>query len=154
MRIPKHSNLRRQAGFSIPLASAIVAGVIILAYAGYAAYPLASGPRLTASAEQHENGLYIIQGTAKRVSSVSIDEFPIPIDDRGNFAVERSYPPGYTVVIVRAEDRFGRTREQTLTFVNTYYIEYASKEENTSAEETSSESGGSERNDGGQTSVD
>lgn len=126
--------------FSFPTLIATAAIGLALAYSVFVAYPLAAGPRLTASWEQAENGEFTILGTAERVASVSIDELPIAITDQGTFSETRSYPPGYTVVTVHAEDRFGRSREQTLTLVNTHYVPYASEEKN-SSEETISDNG-------------
>ena len=129
------------ADLSLPRLIAAALGVLALGYALLVAYPLLAGPRLSAAAVRQDDGTYLVSGTVSRVSAVEIDGLPIPITDQGTFAERRAYPPGYTVITVRAEDRFGRSREQTLTLVNTITYDTHASEEKTNDEETSNEGG-------------
>lgn len=98
---------------------AIAGALLVAAFLGYAAFvsfPLIAGPTLSVNAVK-KSGFYEISGTAKRVSTLSIAGMETPLAPSGAFLVERAYPPGYTVVVVRAEDRFGRVREHTLTLL-------------------------------------
>lgn len=102
------------------LVQAIALGGILLVIAGYSLYvsiPLISGPSLVISAETADNGLTTVSGTALRVSYLSLNGLEVPLDESGNFSVERAYPSGYTVLSARAEDRFGRTITKEITFV-------------------------------------
>jgi hypothetical protein len=147
--------LDRFSGANLSLITILgpVVALLVLAYVAYAAYPLVAGPRLNASIEQQENGHFLIKGEVKRVAVVSINESPVALTDQGTFAVERAFPPGYTVIIVRAQDRFGRVREQTLTLVNSHYIQYGS-EENNIEESSSTESVEDSGDASGQTRID
>lgn len=95
--------------------------VAIFGYSAYAAYPFVRGPRITIDTPQEVGGIVTIHGHTTRVSAVTVAGLPVPLDERGNFTVERAYPPGYTVIVVRAVDRFGRSRERTITFVTAPY---------------------------------
>jgi len=114
-----------------------------IVYAAFALFPLASGPSLSVSiATDEARGTALIAGNTARVSRLTINDLAVPLSERGWFSVERAFPLGYTVVVVRAEDRFGRKREERLTLItkepNGYH---ASKEESDSKE--GHESGGS-----------
>lgn len=129
--------------------------VFALGYTAFAATPFISGPKLSASVEDLGDGQVRISGTTERVSSVWITDLPIPITDQGDFSVIRSYPPGYTEVVVRAADRFGRSREEKRSFVNTHFIAYAEKDTSKQDNQESSEdrsSGSTEGNEGGEAS--
>lgn len=99
----------------------LLAGIGILAvlfYAGIVATPFAQGPELSLAPITTLDGQTVrIEGRALRVSRVLINGMDIPLSEAGEFSVERSFPAGYTVVTVRAEDRFGRVRERTITFI-------------------------------------
>ena len=149
--------MRKRIVSTPPPLTSILIGVAILgalAYAAFVAYPFVSGPTLSASLQGIEGSSVVISGSTNRVSSLWINDLPTPISDTGNFAVERTFPPGYTEVVVRATDRFGREREQTLTFVNSQFIHHA--EESSSQEDTNEENfdeGNSpEGNEGGEES--
>lgn len=114
----------------VMLAAAGIVGVVV--YAALAATPLAAGPELNLlPVTTLEGNTVRIEGTALRVSRVSINGMDIPLAEDGTFAVERSFPAGYTVLTVRAEDRFLRVRERTITFIMHSYA----KEDDESSEE-------------------
>jgi hypothetical protein len=106
--------------FPAPLILGVIAAVIVIAYSAYAAYPYLRGPILVVN-QPSFGTTTTITGHTVRVSALAVDGLPVPLDEGGSFAVERAYPPGYTVVTVRAVDRFGRSIEHTLTFVTTPY---------------------------------
>jgi len=102
----------------------ILAVVILIGgYALYAAIPLILGPSLTLSADQQENGLVRVYGTASRVSYLSLNGLEVPLDEAGYFEALRAYPAGYTVLQAKAIDRFGRAITKELTFVTEEYGE-------------------------------
>jgi hypothetical protein len=101
-------------------AGAIVVGVGIAAIAGYtlyAALPYLLGPAVSATAIP-DKGAISISGKTARVSYVSINGAPVPLQEDGTFSVIRSFPPGYTAIEISAKDRFGRSLEKTLSLVS------------------------------------
>jgi hypothetical protein len=116
--MPKTASERwREAPFLLT----VLAVLILVGYSAYAAYPYLRGPVLTLNAPSSHTDDTVISGRTVRVSTLTIDGLPIPLDEQGAFSVERAYPPGYTVVTVRAADRFGRAVERTLTFITSAY---------------------------------
>lgn len=91
--------------------------LILLALIGYAyfeARPFLSGPQLTLT-EPAEGFIatespLTISGTARNITKITLNGNPIFVDETGVF--HRSVPlsPGYQVIEVSVEDRFGRTR--------------------------------------------
>ena len=140
---------------SIPLGTilGVLVGLAALAYTAFAATPFISGPSLTLEVEKTETGDVWIHGTTKRVSSVWLNDLPIPITDQGMFSTLRTFPPGYTEIVVRAEDRFGRAREEKRSLVTTQFIDYASQENSEeSDQEDNTGTSSTEGNEGGEAS--
>ena len=104
------------------LIGALVA-VALVGYSLFVATPYLLGPRLTViepTDGSSVSGVTVpIVGTTDRVSYLLIDDLPVPILEDGTFRVERAYPPGYTVLVVRARDRFGREVLETIHFLHT-----------------------------------
>lgn len=117
----------------LPVNATLMLGVagmmILLAYGTYVALPYVLGPAVSVHAPKHmEDGTTILTGITKRVSKVTVNELEVPLNEDGAFSVERAYPPGYTVVIINAADRFGRRREAALSFITPK--RHASEEKN------------------------
>jgi hypothetical protein len=96
--------------------------LIILGYSLFVASPYLLGPSLTLQVprpgETITSPTVTITGQTTRVSYLSIDDQAVPLAEDGSFTVERAYPPGYTVIVIRARDRFGREKVDTITFVH------------------------------------
>lgn len=106
--------------------------VVILAYALFATRTLLSGPSLTLITPRDNltySGALLIEGRTARVSYLSVNGSPVPLAEDGSFALERAYPPGYTVLEVRARDRFGREVVRTVPFIQTYELMYGAQKE-------------------------
>lgn len=105
-------------------AAAGVAFLIIGGYTLFVLMPYLLGPSLSITTPSaystNQNPALLIQGTTKRVSYLSINDQPVPLLEDGTFAVTRSYPQGYTVLVIRARDRFNREVRDTISFVNDY----------------------------------
>ena len=97
--------------------------LMIIGYAAYAAYPMIRGPVLAVAEPEERGGTVVIEGETRRVSRLSINGLDVPITEGGSFVMERAYPVGYTVVVVHAEDRFGTSRERTLTFITNHDVQ-------------------------------
>lgn len=98
----------------------------ILAYGAFAASPYLRGPSLIVDSpkagETVASPTVVIRGSTERVSYLSINDMPVPLLEDGTFAVERAYPTGYTVLVVRARDRFDRELTKTIQFLHTSNI--------------------------------
>ena len=137
-------NKRFFSSINAALVATVIGVVAVMLYSAYVALPFVQGPIITINEPvQTEAGTTLLSGTASRVSKLAINELEVPITDTGVFSVERAFPPGYTVVVIHASDRFGRDREHTLTFVTQ---SHASKKE--SDNEESSENQLEEGSDG------
>ena len=116
-----------QSPFSSNRPVFLIGGVVLCIIVGYtlfAASPYLLGPSLTVITPVDQSTAssptVTISGKTSRVSYVSLNEQPIPLLEDGTFAVERSFPAGYTVLKVLARDRFGREVTDTIHFLNTY----------------------------------
>ena len=130
---------------SLPRVLVALGVLAAVSYTAFVAYPLIEGPTLTVEAPVHtEEGTTILRGTTNRVSELTINGLDTPLAEDGAFAVERSFPPGYTVVVLEARDRFRRVRTERLTFITqprVYASEESSQEDNVQENSDESEEG-------------
>lgn len=106
----------------IPLSLAGGLLIVVCGYALFVATPYLLGPSLTIdspiSNSHVESDTVTIAGTAERVSYLSVNGMPVPISVDGSFSIVRGYPAGYTVLVVRARDRFNREVVKTVPFIH------------------------------------
>ena len=88
---------------------------LFLWYALFQARLLIAGPslELDSLAVTHSERVAVISGTAHNVSSLSLNGRPIFTNDEGYFHESVVLERGYTIMTLRAEDRYGRTAEVT-----------------------------------------
>jgi len=86
-------------------------------------YDLASGPGLMIKSPTPNTAVYSplveITGQAKRISRIYLDDNQIFTDERGRFKEKLLLAPGYNIIKLRAQDRFGRQVERRFGLV--YY---------------------------------
>lgn len=110
------------------LALFAVGGAVL--YALTVATPLFNRPHVLLSPVTFlPSGVTVIAGNTANVSTLTVNGVETPLQEDGTFAIERSFPPGYTVVVIRASDRFSRTEEYLSTFVSPP-LTYGTKEKN------------------------
>ncbi|CAN5142958.1 hypothetical protein BH11PAT3_BH11PAT3_2290 [soil metagenome] len=61
--------------------------------------------------------VYMLSGVAKNIAYISLNDRQIFVDQEGNFSEKLIAPPGLSIIMVRARDRFGRQEEQTVRVV-------------------------------------
>lgn len=102
--------------------------IALLWYGAFQARLFISGPALMLApdtATLHETRMVTIEGTARNVTAVTLNGRPIFTDDEGRFREQLVLENGYTIMTLRAQDRYGR--EQTLEQPFVYAPAYASR---------------------------
>ncbi len=93
----------------------------IIGYALFRAYNLIAGPVVEiiepTSGSTVGTPLVTIHGIAKRISKLSLNNRQIFTDEKGSFDETLLLGEGYTILTVRAEDRFGRKVRQTIELI-------------------------------------
>lgn len=112
---------RRGAQF---YAKALAALALTAAIAGYAYAKAANvirGPVVEiaepANGATVSSPLVEVAGTARNVAKISVNDRSIYVDEAGTFREKLLLPYGYTILTVRAEDRFGRRTETHIELV-------------------------------------
>ena len=82
---------------------------IILGPSIHITYP-ADGTRL-------DSQVYTVTGVATNIAYISLNDRQIFVDQKGNFSEKLIAPRGLSIIMVRARDRFGRQKEQTVRVV-------------------------------------
>lgn len=67
--------------------------------------------------EKEDSNLVTIKGVAEKATHLTINGREIFIDKKGNFSEVVSLLPGYSVINLNAEDKFGKTAEKKFELV-------------------------------------
>ena len=92
--------------------------IIAIIYAGFRAYPLLTGPKITIDYPQNydivASSTFQISGQVLRAKEITLQGKPITIDTEGRFieTLVPQYP--YTTIIVTAVDNYDVSRVKTL----------------------------------------
>ncbi|TAK57077.1 hypothetical protein EPO17_02955 [Patescibacteria group bacterium] len=112
---------RRATKFILQWFIIALAVIVIATYGFFASRDLIMGPQIILESPENgsvvENPLVRIQGTTKNINSISLNDRPIFIDQSGRFTEELLLAPGYTILTLRAKDRFGRETVKRLELV-------------------------------------
>ncbi len=91
---------------------------LVLGYGALKAKDWAQGPRLAVSypadGSSFRDSLVSIRGTARNISFLTLNGGKIFTDESGAYDEKVLLSPGYNVVTIEAQDRFGRKVTQTL----------------------------------------
>lgn len=95
--------------------------LIVLGIVGYSLYQarnILQGPTITIAAPQNGTRVFEpeihITGSTENVSSITLNDRPIFIDETGIFSEVYLLGTGYNVIEFTIEDRFGRTHTELL----------------------------------------
>lgn len=109
---------RRNVKRFIQLWVAIGAVAIVLGYGAYRAKDFARGPYIEvespSTGASFADAFVEIKGRAGNLSYLTLDGNKIFTDESGAWSEHILLSPGYNIVQIRAEDRFGRTAAKTL----------------------------------------
>ncbi len=97
---------------------ATLASLVVIGYSYFVLSGYLRGPQIALSSP--ENGyatttpLIDITGVAVRTNTLSINGSKTAIDLEGNFNSKLILAPGYNIMTIIAQDRYGRTTEKTI----------------------------------------
>ena len=86
----------------------LVVGLVL--YVGYQFRGYLTGPQVAVTELRVRNNHVSIVGRAENISKLTLFGREIFIDEAGAFREEHLLAPGYNVITLEAEDRFGRSR--------------------------------------------
>ncbi len=126
--------MERNAKLFLGLAIAILIALTIGIYAYIQSRQYLHGPEITITSPVNgslvtENPV-IIEGTAENIAFITLNDGAIFVDKKGVFSEKLLLLPGYNILTIKAEDRFGKKTQKTLELV------YKKQGGNTSASST------------------
>ena len=99
--------------------------VSILTYGAFEARRLFAGPSITIESPTNGGKTFsttvTVSGTAQNIAFLTIDDTPAYTDESGHFSLTFAPPPGYSVLVVAASDRFGRRTKASVAFTAETY---------------------------------
>jgi hypothetical protein len=94
----------------------LIASVV---YAYIQSRNLIYGPSITilspADGSNLDNPVVTLRGTVKNVAELSLNDRRIYPNEKGDFTETLVLPSGYTIISIKAADKFGKKTEQTLS---------------------------------------
>ncbi len=93
----------------------------IVGYGIFQSKKIISGPKISISSPTSgqvlTESLIDVAGIATNISAISLNDRPIFIDESGAFSEKLMLYPGYNIIKLRSEDKFGSTVENDLELV-------------------------------------
>jgi len=100
----------------IQMAGIVLLVIVILGYAYFRTRDLLLGVNLSINGikqyETYTNKILNVTGNAKRAVLLTINDRKIFITENGDFNEELLLLPGYNIIDIKAEDRFGKIKEK------------------------------------------
>lgn len=90
--------------------------MLVIVYAYYEARGLLYGPSIYVSSDLTgtHDPLVIISGKAERISQLTMNGKPVPVTEEGAFEEPYLLVSGYNHIILRAQNKYGRSRERVI----------------------------------------
>ncbi len=94
---------------------------VIVGYSVFQAHNIMTGPEIALASSQTgevvTDPTFNINGKAKNISFISVDDRPIYIDESGQFNEKLLLYPGYNIIRIYARDKFGTETEKKIELV-------------------------------------
>ncbi|HEY1037688.1 MAG TPA: hypothetical protein VGE62_03860 [Candidatus Paceibacterota bacterium] len=104
----------------------LLIGIFVLSIVGYGifqAQKIVKGPQLTVESpiqgSNSDTSLIDIKGNAKNISAITLNDRSIYTDESGAFSEKLMLYPGYNIIKLRVEDKFGSLVEKDIEVVYT-----------------------------------
>jgi hypothetical protein len=113
----------------IKISSIVVGCLLILGYGLFQARNLIVGPQISvltpSNGENLVDPLMTIAGVAINITRITLNDRPIFVDKQGNFSEKLLASPGYNIIKLAAQDKFGRTTQRLIELNYTERVNYA-----------------------------
>jgi len=123
-----------QVRFFVKIIIVIFAVITITGYAYYQTKNLIAGPQIEIHTPKNgssvQEKLIILEGTARNISKINLNDFPVYVDQNGVFKEKLLLSEGYNVIKFSIWDRFNRTKDEKLEIVYLKNKENLEKQEN------------------------
>lgn len=111
----------KSANSYIKLFIGILFVIIVAAYTYLQSGNFIEGPTLLITTpingSTSAESLIIIEGVAQHISHIQLNDGQIFVDEDGNFREQLLLSPGYNIITLEAQDRFGRETTKTLELI-------------------------------------
>ena len=116
------SQYKFERGFNVKLFIVILSVLLLISYGIFNARNLIIGPTIEvfspAKDMETEESVLTINGRAKNIAFISLNERPIFVDTEGLFEEKLLLSPGSNIIEIRARDRF---KKEVLKTIKIYY---------------------------------
>lgn len=111
----------QRLSFFLKILLVVVIIAIAALYARYETRTLLEGPVVTITYPKNgatvDSSLTTIEGTAKNITKIALNNRDIFVDTEGNFREQLLLAEGYNIIEVTAQDRQGRVATTTLELI-------------------------------------
>ena len=110
--------MKRSHALTIKISLVVLVAIIIFGYGLFQARNLIRGPEISVTSptdgDSQVSPIATVSGTTANITHISLDDRPIFVDKFGNFSQELLLQPGYNIIKLEAQDRFGRTTRKLI----------------------------------------
>ena len=110
--------MKRSRTLAIKISIGLIIFLLVLGYGLFQARNLIIGPEINVltpkNGDNLSDPLIVVTGTAANITRISLDDRQIFVDEHGNFSEKLLVPPGYTIIKLAAQDKFGRTTQKLI----------------------------------------
>lgn len=110
-----------KANFSLKIAVGAFLALIIVIYGYYKTKDLLSGPVIEIHSPQNgevfKTPLIEISGVGRNISRITLNDRNIFMDESGNLKEKLLLSPGYNIIDLKAEDKFGKKTHKELEVI-------------------------------------
>ncbi|HAO64586.1 TPA: hypothetical protein DCQ44_01235 [Candidatus Taylorbacteria bacterium] len=110
--------MKRSRALALKISSVSIIAILILGYGLFQARNLILGPEISLTTpkngENVTNPLIVVSGVATNITHISLNDRQIFVDNQGKFSEKLLVPPGYTIIKLAAQDKFGRTTQRLI----------------------------------------
>ena len=108
--------MKASRALAIRITLVVIISILILGYGLFQARNLINGPEINISSPKNGDSvvdpLVIVSGSTFNITHITLNDRQIFVDKQGKFIEKLLVPPGYTIIKLAAQDKFGRVTQK------------------------------------------
>lgn len=108
--------MKASRALALRITIVVIISLLILGYGLFQARNLINGPEINVltptNGENVTDSLVVVSGSTSNITRITLNDRQIFVDKQGKFIEKLLVPPGYTIIKLVAQDKFGRVTQK------------------------------------------